>query len=94
MLRVVGLVCLALLGGCANPKTTRISDQRWRALQQLGLDSNVGRFRPYRYSGATRYVVARSSCQGLCRIQRYKAARALDRHFNTNAGVVGWGLSR
>lgn len=30
------------------------------------------------------------SCTGLCGLQRYSAARALDRSFNTNAGVQGW----
>ena len=33
---------------------------------------------------------AGGSCTGLCSIQRFQAAKALDRKFNVNAGVQGW----
>ena len=51
-------------------------------------------YRDHSYSKHRSYdrPVRVSSCQGLCQLQRFKAARSLDRKFNTgqNAGVNGW----
>lgn len=53
-------------------------------------DAVTARLDHERRSQPTVVLVQAPRCDGLCGLRRYQAARALDRHYNTNAGTVGW----